>query len=779
MVSPTTSEASFVLVNDSEQPSRRAVLPETDTNLASLLSTQSFAHDWSAKGTGGKIRLHGRHFLDATGRVCNLRGVNLSGNSKTPTNDNNAAFPANPEAATFVGRPFPLDQAHEHFSRLRRWGFTFIRFLLTWEAVEHAGPGQYDLEYLEYVHKLLSLLPEYGMVAFVCCHQDVWSRYSGGSGAPAWTLSTAGFDLDALEETHAAWLKGVKGGGHIEEERGLWPTGYQKLAAATMATCFWAGDTFAPKLKVKNLAGQEMSIQSFLQNAFLDMWGMVAKTLGDLDTVIGFEIMNEPHRGYIDLQSMHAFDYNTDLHLGPVPTPLQSFMLGAGHPTEVGVWTRSFPMPTRQTGKELLNVDGRKAWRTDGPTQGQCLWEMHGVWGWDKIKNEGVVLRESYFIKDPMTNKKIDWYTDHYFPFLEKWVDCVRAASNKDKFIFVEAIPNEFCPPTWTSKHQPDNMVYAPHWYDLNALFMKGFGDFSVNVQGLSRGMFPLKAFYWGQRGVRDNYTLQISNIANEAYRSLGEKPVIIGETGIPMDMNKGEAFKTDNWKWQLRMMDAVLTALERSLIGFTLWNYNPDNDDGRGDDWNGENFSWFSKRRALMPSLLYYHQAAPTLDNGGRILRSIVRPYPAKTAGIPLRFKYEVNIGDFSYSWVVPHSDTSLSGATGGPSTSRPPQVGHPPLSSAITEIFLPSFIAHGSKVIVQGLGKSDSYHYDESKQTLYIVAGENTPGKVYDISVILSPRLRAVMDLNDIWSDFGTHITAGGAVILAIVAYLISLLL
>ena len=48
-------------------------------------------------------------------------------------------------------------------------------------------------------------------------------------------------------------------------------------------------------------------------------------------------------------------------------------------------------------------------------------------------------------------------------------------------------------------------MVYAPHWYvllhagrskqltclpgryDLNALFTKSFGDFTVNVQGLSR----------------------------------------------------------------------------------------------------------------------------------------------------------------------------------------------------------------------------------------------------------------------------------------------------
>jgi hypothetical protein len=29
-------------------------------------------------------------------------------------------------------------------------------------------------------------------------------------------------------------------------------------------------------------------------------------------------MMNEPHRGYIDLKSLHEFDYNTDLHLGVV-----------------------------------------------------------------------------------------------------------------------------------------------------------------------------------------------------------------------------------------------------------------------------------------------------------------------------------------------------------------------------------------------------------------------------------------------------------------------------
>jgi len=83
------------------------------------------------------------------------------------------------------------------------------------------------------------MLPQFGLTAFVALHQDVWSRYAGGSGAPAWTLEHVGFDLHALEESDAAWLRGVRGGGHSEAERGLWPCGYQKLAASTMAWVFF------------------------------------------------------------------------------------------------------------------------------------------------------------------------------------------------------------------------------------------------------------------------------------------------------------------------------------------------------------------------------------------------------------------------------------------------------------------------------------------------------------------------------------------------------------
>jgi hypothetical protein len=314
-------------------------------------------------------------------------------------------------------------------------------------------------------------------------------------------------------------------------------------------------------------------------------------------------------------------------------------------------------------------------------------------------------------------------------------------------------------------------MVYAPHWYDLNSLFNKAFGDLTVNVQGLSRGMFPLKAFHWGQKGARENFSLQIRNVVEAGYRSLGEKPVLIGECGAPMDMNKGVAFWSDDWTWQLRMMDAMITGLERSLVSFTLWNYNPDNDDVKGDDWNGENFSWFSRKRAMPSSLLYYEQTAPSLDNGARILPAVVRPYAAKTAGIPLRFEYEMTTGEFIYLWANPGlPEASPSGDQDAATVSRPPVNGHPKMMARETEVFVPSLITHGRKVVVQGLAGNDSYVYDEARQTLFVVTADVSPGGKHEIRVSVEPPLKEAFEVNSFRGDFGQRIFALIVILVAI---------
>jgi len=84
------------------------------------------------------------------------------------------------------------------------------------------------------------------------------------------------------------------------------------------------------------------------------------------------------------------------------------------------------------------------------------------------------------------------------------------------------------------------------------------------------QGVNPIKTFHWGQKGARDNFATQIRSLVEAGYRSIGERPVLIGECGVPMDMNGRAAFKSDDWTWQRRMMDAMITGLERANVGFT-----------------------------------------------------------------------------------------------------------------------------------------------------------------------------------------------------------------
>ena len=225
------------------------------------------------------------------------------------------------------------------------------------------------------------------------------------------------------------------------------------------------------------------------------------------------------------------------------------------------------------------------------------------------------------------------------------------------------------------------------------------------------------------------------------------------------------------------------LTRLPR-LSASRLWNYNPDNDDHTGDDWNGENFSWFSQKRALPPTWLDHAQHSPTLDNGGRILRAVVRPYPAKTAGVPLRFDYEINTSEFTFEWAIPGSADAPASASsavtkGGPSVRTPPLGDMPPLTSNKTEIFYPSLLAHGRKVVVRGLAKEDRWAYDEARQTLTIVTANNSPGRVHRVTVGVDPLPKEAFEVNDFWGDFGGQILALSLVIVTVAVLLFSWLL
>ncbi|KAI9183182.1 hypothetical protein H9P43_004099 [Blastocladiella emersonii ATCC 22665] len=581
------------------------------------------AQDWFA---GGGVYVDGPTIRDAFGRTLQLRGVNLCGSSKLPTTPH-ADNPEHPEFydtrnVSFIGRPLPLEDAHEHFSRLSHWGLTFVRLLVPWEALEHAGPGIYDEAYIDYLIKLCELMPKYGIRCFIDPHQDVWSRFSGGSGAPGWTFEVAGLDIRKFKATGAAHVHNAHVAGHCDctvdpvtgvytpnakadaskthgdlpHQPMLWPTNYTKLASATMFTLFFAGATFAPN---RCIDGE--NIQHYLQRHYFAAYRHLAARVRHLDAVLGFEVMNEPHQGYVGLHSLERFDPMEALLLGDNPSALQSFCLGLGLEQEVEVWVKSWPIPSRKHSTRVLNAEGVRVW-LPGYT---CPWLEEGVYAFpDPEEYAGQppeVLKPDYFTKHPRTKQAVDFNQDFYLPFINMYAVAIQQAF-PDALILAEPIPQEL-PPVFTQ--QVPNLVYAPHWYDLKSVFSKAFDGFITHdVPALRVSRNLIAATYFGLQGAKRNYANQLRKLHATGKERVGNVPCVIGECGIPMDLNRRAAFDTGNYAHHNNFLDAVISAMEANLLHFTLWNYNPGNDNTHGDYWNGEDFSIFSPRQGVQYSL-------------------------------------------------------------------------------------------------------------------------------------------------------------------------------
>ena len=81
-------------------------------------------------------------------------------------------------------------------------------------------------------------------------HQDVWSRYSGGSGAPMWTFYAAGLDPKCFAKTEAAILHNEPRFHDSSDtyHKMLWTSNYKRLASLVMFTLFFAGKIYFPDL---------------------------------------------------------------------------------------------------------------------------------------------------------------------------------------------------------------------------------------------------------------------------------------------------------------------------------------------------------------------------------------------------------------------------------------------------------------------------------------------------------------------------------------------------
>ncbi len=606
------------------------------------------------------IHTSSHHFKDTHNRTLLLRGVNLGGSSKVPAAPDGATYIRDGffdhRAVSFVGRPFSLDEADEHFTRLRAWGLTCLRFLVTWEAVEHAGPGIYDADYLDYLTEVVAKAGEYGLTLFIDPHEDVWSRFSGGDGAPGWTFEAVGLDITHFHETGAAVVHATHGDPF---PRMIWPTNNARLAAATMWALFFGGDDFAPAAKVDGVP-----VQTYLQRHYIAAMQQIARRLKDFPHVIGYDTLNEPASGYIgwpDLTKPRG-----QLKLGPMPTPFQAMLLGAGIPQEIDTFELRTTGP-KFIGRQTLNPNRQSAWLPGH----DCVWRQNGVWDLDDT-GAPRLLRPDHFSR--VAGREIDFNRDYFNPFAKRFAAAIREIV-PGTMIFVESEP-EKTPPHWDAA-EAQGIVSAPHWYDGATLMLKDFNPL------LGVEMHTGKLVF-GPWAVRRSFARQVKHYKETAIAHMGNIPTLIGEFGIPFDLQHKRAYRTGNFTPQMRAMDRVFRAMEDALVSCTLWNYTADNDHAHGDQWNDEDLSIFSRDDQSDPA---------DINSGGRALEAVVRPYARATAGEPLRMSFDLRSKTFEFVFR------------------------HDPAVSAPTEIFVPRLqYPRGCRVSVS----DGAYEFQPETQTL-----------------------------------------------------------
>lgn len=566
-----------------------------------------------------QIRIDGSDFKDEQGRTLHLRGVNLGGSSKIPVVPDGATHIREGffehRAVSFVGRPFPLSEADEHFRRLQSWGLRFIRLLVTWEAVEHAGPGIYDEAYLTYIRAIAEKAGEYGLIVFIDPHQDVWSRFTGGDGAPGWTLEAVGLEMRNFKATAAAIVHQTYGDPF---PRMIWPANNSRLAIATMFTLFFGGNDFAPGIEIDGVP-----VQDYLQSHYINAIQQVAARLADLPHVIGYDTLNEPHHGYIGRRDLN--EIQAKLRVAAMPTPFQGMALGGGYEQVVERWQLRFTGP-QQVGTIRIVPGGIRAWQDDV----MCIWRRMGIWDVDS-DGEPHLLRPHYFAR--RDNRPVSFVQDYLRPFINRYAEAIRAV-HPEAIIFVEGESEHMLGTFKWGDDDADRIVYAPHWYDGLTLMLKRF------LPHLGFDVHTVRPAV-GRRNIRKSFQHQLAVIKQDAQTRMGGVPTVIGEVGIPFDMHNKRAFRTGNYRRQARAMDRSITALEANLLHFTLWNYTADNNHERGDGWNGEDLSIYSPDDRVDPT---------DINSGGRALEAVVRPYARATAGVPLRSQFDMHSRVFEY---------------------------------------------------------------------------------------------------------------------------------
>jgi hypothetical protein len=545
-------------------------------------------------------------------RTVLLRGVNLA-DGKMPTGKPSHVlnFLDEGEKASYVGSPLPLDEAPRQLERLRYLGFNVLRIPVVWEALEHEGPGIYDEDYLAYIRSLVELCKDAGFSVVINPHQDLWSRHSGGSGAPLWTLYACGLDPTAFAETHAAIRYAEWPLDKPAAEKNpklmpamMWTTNQNRLATSTVFAMFFAGKDFAPRCVIDGV-----NIQEYLQSHYMAAYARLTAALGDLP--FGYDSMNEPASGFIGWNDLNESEREDTAKIGSTPTPIQSMRLGAGMSQTVDTYRLGSTGPHKTGTMDvcptrscwLQEEDPRWKWTRDPNwTLNTCVWALNGVWD----TQSGDLLKSDYFSRLPETHAaatrkenesegQLSFISSYWQEFHRKWTTTIRN-STSTALSFIQ--PSVFTVPP---PRDDPLCAYSPHFYDGLTVMRRHWHErWNADVVGLIRGNYNhrILGLRVGKGNVKQVIADQIGQLATDL-----ELPTLIGETGIPFDLDDGRAYDKDgDYTAHVKAMDALMSGCDSHLLSYTLWAYSATNSHEWGDGWNGEDLSIYCKETGSFP---------------------------------------------------------------------------------------------------------------------------------------------------------------------------------
>jgi hypothetical protein len=232
-------------------------------------------------------------------------------------------------------------------------------------------------------------------------------------------------------------------------------------------------------------------------------------------------------------------------------------------------------------------------------------------------------------------------------PFFRRVAAEVRKIDN-DWLIFAELDPFKGFTGEGFPKGTPERTVNASHWYDIVTLATKNF------MYPVAINPFNMKTMN-GPGDIEASYAAALGRIKEASKTIPGSAPTLIGEFGIPFDLDGCAAYRAwangdrsdGPWEKHVIALDLMYNAMDRNLLNCTLWNYTASNrnDPAVGDGWNQEDLSVFSPDQG-----------------GGRAEAGFVRPLVRRCQGVLKEMKFDRASGEFSFAF---DADPAINGAT------------------------------------------------------------------------------------------------------------------